>query len=48
MKVSECIIQGAEEDGGCLQKKEDIIKNFNARGKYWNGLKRLLKVMLGK
>lgn len=34
MKVSECIIQGAEEDGGCLQKKDEIITSFNARPTY--------------
>lgn len=34
MKVSECIIQGAEEDGGRLQKRDDIITSFNGHAKY--------------
>lgn len=34
MKVSECIIQGAEEDGGRLQKKDEIITSSDAPPKF--------------
>lgn len=48
MKVSECIIQGVEEDGGRLQKKDEIITSSDAQPKFCSGRECLLKVMLGK
>lgn len=39
---------GAEEDGGRLQKKDEIITSSDAQPKFQNGRECLLKVTPGK